>query len=210
MKKKRIVFFMIVFLCFFITSAFARFSGKPSFRLEELYRFDIKTSKSNLVITRLNAALSYLGAGKKEAFKLIPYIEGQWNHKYDTWIRHKVGLEIGRDIFKWLYLGQGFHYADLDENDRDREIFRKDDTAEGLTRVKVSFPLPKMKNKLKGYIMNEFTYNLEENEGYRNDSIIGAVMPIGKNAEANLDWRHIDRIHYYDSDTVEVSLALLF
>jgi len=213
-KRSLIPLFVIVFICSFADNVFAKFTDRPRFRLEQLYRCDLKTNKSNLYINRFNATLNYKIERWNQEFKIIPYIENQLNIEHEVWIRNEFGVELGRDITSWMYFGQNFHYADLKEDDRDREDFRRGNRAEWRSRLKFHLPLIKEKDtgevKLRGYVLNEYTYNLEDGKGYKNEVVIGAVVSIIKDIELNVDWRHIDRVNYYDSDNAEFSCTLLF
>ena len=64
--------------------------------------------------------------------------------------------------------------------------------------------------KLKGFVLNEYNYAFEEGRGICNELAIGLIVPVNKYMETQINWRHIDRIHYYDSDTFEAALTLIF
>ena len=68
-----------------------------------------------------------------------------------------------------------------------------------------------MPNKdIKGYISGEYTYDFRSGQGTRIESIAGMLVPVGKSWEANAAWRHRDRIHADDCDTLEAGVTYIF
>jgi hypothetical protein len=63
---------------------------------------------------------------------------------------------------------------------------------------------------LNGFAIEEYTYDLDEGDGIRNEVTGGFIIPVSKNIETEIAWRHIDPVHYYDSDTVEASVTFVF
>ena len=81
---------------------------------------------------------------------------------------------------------------------------------EAVSIVTLSRRLIPGKALLKGYISGEYTYDFRLGRGTRVESIAGLLIPLAKEAELNLDWRHRDRIHSDDCDTFELSASYKF
>lgn len=201
---------MLSFLLFCTCNSFAAW-GKPEFRLTELYRYDLRQDNHELWISRASAALSYLGADKSSLFKITPFFEGRRNVDKNIWEREELGMEIGKDIFPWLYLGDAVQYVWLNEDYQYYGRYKKRQYLASESRFLLSHSLlPARFFTLKGFILDEYTYDFNKARGTCNEVAIGLIIPLGKYAETQLNWRHIDRIHFYDSDVIEGALTLVF
>ena len=212
LKVKIIVFLVLSFL-FIFSSAYADWAKKPEFRLTHLYRYDLRQDFRKLYADRISATFSYLDDEGKTLLKLMPFLETRRNIKWDIWERKSLGIEIGKDIFFWLYFGESIQKVWAREDYRNWYIplYVKRDYMESVTRLCFTHNILSGKNfKLKGFVLNEYTFNFDRGAGVRNEVAIGFVLPLSKYIETSIDWRHIDRIHYYDSDTAEASLSLVF
>lgn len=198
-------------LLLFASVAFAAWNKKPEFRWQQLYRYDLRQDNHQLYVNRLSMALGYLDKKEKSLFKLTPYLEMRRNIDKDLWERKELGIEIGKDIFSWLYLGEAIQRGWMREDYRYRADYEKISYAESETRLLFSHSLLNNKYiKLKGFVLGEYTYDFDEGKGVRNEVAIGLIMPIAKFIETDIHWRHIDRIPYYDSDTFEAAVSLVF
>jgi len=207
--KKRTAVLASIFL--FISCAFASWDKKPEFRWTQLYRYDLRQDNHRLYNNRLALAFSYLDSKGKALFKLTPFFEIKRNIGKDLWERKELGIEIGKDILPWLYVGEAIQQSWKKEDYRWYTNYEKEDSVESETRLMFCHNLLSNKYiKLKGFILDEYTYDFNEDRGIRNEVAIGVIAPIGKYIETGINWRHIDRIHYYDSDTFEASLTLVF
>lgn len=187
--------------------------SRPEFRLQQTYRYELKKDrdKHRYYIVRLSMSSVFSNALGKELFKITPFFEARRNTREGHWERREVGLEAGKDILPWLYFGQAVEQVWAKEDYRYYGDYESRDFPETETRILLSHNLlPDRFIKLKGFILDEYTYDLVKGRGMRNEAAVGMTLPIGKYLEAQIDWRHIDRIHYYDSDTFEGSLTLIF
>lgn len=209
--KAKAVILTSSFLGLFISSVFAYWDKKPQFRWMQLLRYDTRHADHNLYTNHLSATFNYLGKKEKPLLKLIPFFELRRNVDKGLWERKELGIEIGKDIFSWLYLGQGIQAVWLKEAYREVPIGRSRDSTESETRLVFSRNFFSHKHiSVKGYLLDEYTYDFGRGEGTRNEVAIGLNMPIGKFIETDINWRHIDRIHDYDSDTIEAQVTLVF
>lgn len=209
--KIKLVFCCSLFFLFINSAAEASWDKKPEFRWQELYRYERSRNKHRLYNNRFSATFNYLDAEEKELFKITPFFEIRRNITKDFWERKELGVEIGKDIFPWFYLGETMQKGWMKEDYRNYTDYEKRNYTESETRLLLSHYF--LSNKyigLKGFILDEYTYDFEAESAARNEVAIGVIVPIGKYIETGINWRHIDRVSYYDSDTFEASLTLIF
>ncbi|MBM3246677.1 MAG: hypothetical protein FJZ13_05075 [Candidatus Omnitrophica bacterium] len=198
---------------FLLFSAAVSFAGweRPQARWTQLYRWDDRRDHNQLYINRLAVICDYLDAAEKSLFKITPYFEARRNIIDDIWVREELGVEIGKDIFPWFYLGEAVQKVWAKEDYHDYRDYKRNDCTESETRILFSHSLlPDRYFKLIGFALNEYTYEFDRGAGTRNEVAIGLTLPIGRFVETTVNWRHIDRIHYYDSDALEGSVTLIF
>jgi len=209
--RKRAAAFAFVLLFSWFSFAFAGWDKKPEFRWTQLYRYDIRQDNHQLYNNRISAAFNYLDSQQKQLFEITPFFEIRRNIDKGLTERKEAGLEIGKDIAPWMYLGEGFQYVWIKEDYLFYGDYEKNGFAEAETRLMFSHTLlDKAYLKLKGFVLEEYTYDFDQGAGMRNEVAIGFIVPIGKYVEAGVNWRHIDRVTYYDSDTCEATVTLVF
>jgi hypothetical protein len=212
LKVKINIFLGLSFL-FIFSSAYAGWAQKPEFRLTHLYRYDLRQDFRSLYTDRISIAFAYLDNQEKPLFKLMPFFEIRRNVERDFWARKEAGIEIGKDIFSWFYLGESIQKVWMKEDFRNwlQPIYEKIDRTELETRLCFTHILLSARNfKLKGFLLDEYTFDFDDGKGTLNEVAAGVIFPIGKYIETTLNWRHTDRITYYDTDAVEASLSLVF
>ncbi len=189
----------------------AAWDRKPHFRWTQRYRHDLRQDNHQLYLNRFSPELNYLDKQNKSLVKFIPFFEIRRNIDKDLWERKELGIEIGKDIFSWLYLGEAIQKGWMKEDYSTYANYEKRDYLESETRLLLSHNLLASKYiKLKAFILDEYTYDFDKGEIRRNELAAGLVIPIGKYIETETNWRHIDRIHYYDSDVLEASISIVF
>jgi len=207
--KVSILTALLLSLAFFTT--FAAWDERPEFRWQQLYRYDTRQDNHQLYTNRISFAFNYLDSKKESLYKLTPFFEIRRNIDKGLWERKELGVEIGKDVFPWLYLGEAMQKVWMNEDYRYYTDYEKRDYAGAETRLMFSRNLlSKGHVKLKGFVLDEYTFDFDRGAGTCNEVAIGVIMPLGKYIETGINWRHIDRIHYYDSDTCEASVTLIF
>jgi hypothetical protein len=207
---KRFILSALVLLLL-VPKAFAGWDKKPEFRWQQLYHRDTRQSGHQLYSNRFWATFNYLDKEGKSLFKLAPFFEMRRNIDQDLWERRKLGAELGKDITPWMYLGDAIQYDWMNEDYRYYTQYEKRDFAESETKLLFHHQL--FSNKyitLNGFFLEQYTTELNDLSGKCNEVAIGLIVPVGKYLETCINWRHIDRIHYYDSDTFDVSATLIF
>ena len=208
--KTAAILLISLFLLLFASNSFASWN-KPEFRLSELYRYDCRDEGHELFITRASVILNYANASGEQLFKIVPFFEARRNIKKSLWERKELGLEIGRDFLSWLYLGEAVQWCWTDEDYQRYRQYAKRKYAESETRLLLSHKLFSIGSReLKGFVLNEYTYDFNKGRGIRNELAGGFTLPIVKHLEMQINWRHIDRIHFYDSDVAEGAFTLVF
>jgi hypothetical protein len=193
------------------SSVFASWERKPKFRWTQLYRYDLRQDNHQLYTNRISSTFYYMGNEDKALFEATAFFEARRNVNKDLWERKELGLELGRSIFNWLYLGQAFQKGWMNEDFRTYGSYEKMNYFESETRLLLGHTLLSIGNfDLKGYALNEYTYDFDEEKSKFNELVIGLILPISGFMVLNINWRHIDRIHYYDSDTFEGSFSIEF
>jgi hypothetical protein len=201
--------FLIVFVC--ASVSFAAWDKNPVLRFKQLYRYDTRHSSHRYVSERVSSVFKYLDRDNKPLFILTPFFQIRRNIAKSVGNREEIGTEIGKDIVPWFYIGESFQYVWLKEDYRYYNVYEKKNYAEGVTRLVLSHNLMKTRFiTVNGFAFEEYTYDFNDGRAIRNEVVGGFTVPINKNAETEINWRHIDPIHYYDSDTVEASVTFIF
>lgn len=209
--KTKILILIGSFLFLHISITFAAWDKKPEFRLEELYRSDFREDNHSLYSNRVSATFIYQDRNDKALLKFKPFFEARFNIEKDLWERKEWGLEIGRDILPWFYFGQAIQSLLRNEDYEFRQIYKKRKNVESETKFLLSHNLISgEKIKLTGFILDEYTYDFNGGVSTRNEIAAGLIMPLNKHLETQINWRHIDRIHFYDSDVIESVVTLIF
>ena len=141
----------------------------------------------------------------KSRLHLIPFLEARWDLDRSSWSRVELGGEMGVQLLPWFYAGHGIHQAWLSP-ERDRPEW------EIRTLVHIPLSLLKINRKPVGlYVLNEYTYDLREGRGVRNEVAAGFKVPLPvPRLSAMLGWRHVDPVHFPDMDQLEASLQAEF
>ncbi len=209
MKLK--LFLLAFSVVFSVSSAFAQWDKRPEFRWKQYFRYDSRIEIKSLYVNRYSLSFNYLDSKQQQLLKITPFFEMRRNFHTDLWEREELGLEIGKDIFPWLYIGQSIEKVWRNEDWHAPRFYERDRTTETRTRAVYTKSLIKNKSfTLKGSIADEFYFDADDGRLARNEVAIGVGMPLRKYLELGLNWRHIDRIDYYDSDTFESSVTLIF
>ncbi|MDP1852923.1 MAG: hypothetical protein Q8L26_01770 [Candidatus Omnitrophota bacterium] len=193
-------------------AAFAEWE-KPKVEFSNSYRYLFR-ERHSIYIQRGEFKFSYdRGTDNFAKIKLSPFIELRNNLQKDKLEYKEIGFEFGTDIFPWFYAGESFQYSRYNY-DWVNWLWhpRIKYAAEAETRLKFMLPVYQLseERKIIAYVLNEFTYSFKLAEGTRNEVVLGITIPVTKYTEIGFDWRHIDRIHDFDSDALEANVSLIF
>ncbi len=187
------------------------FADRPVFQLNQGARANLrdKGDVASEFIERLE--LQWL---VRSDWWLIPFGEARDNLDQGLWSRMEAGVELrGRPFapwkrpLSWITVGSGFQRAWV-KPDSDRFEW------EGRFLVGVPLPWAVRSKPVEVYALNEYTVDLEEGQGIRNEMGAGFKIPLPGWARwdpfLTLGWRHVDLIHELDDDQFEGSLDLSF
>jgi len=177
-----------------------------------LFNYDIRHSDENFFANRIAAFFTKPFNIKSIPItaKATPFVEVRHSVRRHKRERLATGVEFGLEPKNLFYLGEQFRYVWHSEQLYNRGVIKDIDMFEAVSILTLSCRLIPHKDILKGYISGEYTYDFRKGSGTRIESLAGILMPIGKSFEANLDWRHRDRIHADDCDTFEMSGSYKF
>jgi len=135
---------------------------------------------------------------------MIPYAQIRQNLHNHQIERVAVGVELGLHMFSWLYLAERFQQIWRDEALYTPDQLNAEEMAEAITHLFFTIPMFNLgKRSVEAYFSEDHTYDFRDKRATRNEIAAGLRVPLGKRFTISLGWRHIDRIHFYDSDTIE-------
>ena len=203
LSKYTTVVIILFFLFVSVSLVFADWQ-KPQFKFIQSYREDVRGQVGDLFIERLSGTFSYYEDGDL-LFEVSPFFEKRfsvYNIENESWVKQKSGIELGTNLLPFFYFSESFQYTCFED---------EKDTPEIETSLILSNRLMSLGNKeLEWFAFGQHVLDLDEGKGVRNESGLGIIIPVLEFLEAKLNWRHIDRIHGYDSDTVELSFDCVF
>lgn len=180
----------------------------PSLRYSVLVNNDIRHADENFLSHRLEAPFNK-ALNDKIAAKVTPFVEYRSSLRRHKRERVSLGAQAGLEFAGFFYIGEELRQVWRSEPVYNRGVIKNINILESLSIIKISFPLLPDKN-IKGYACGEYTYDFRLGRGTRIESIAGMLIPAGKSWEVNLDWRHRDRIHADDCDTLEAGITYIF
>jgi len=167
-------------------------------------RINTRDEEDSAYVTRLAIAHGY-NLMEEYDIKLEYQAFGETRYLWDQeeWQRSELGMEFGFRFLKdWVYLGESVHYAWLKNTG---------DTFELETRLEVDIPIKLTEEyTITLALLEEYTYATKESKATRNEIAGLFYIPVYKWLELQAGWRHIDRIHDYDSDQVELTAVLKY
>lgn len=209
--KKAVAVIILGFVFFSYSLALANIAAPPM-RYSVLYNNDIRHGEENFWSSRLEAFFEkglYLGS-KEVSAKMIPFVEQRYSVERRKRERTMAGVEFGIEPSGFLYIAEQFRYSWYSEALHQRRVIENTDMPEALTKITLSRHLIPGKETLKGYVSAEHTYDFRDGRASRVEVIAGILTALGKDWQANVDWRHRDRIHNFDCDTFEASVSYDF
>ena len=200
---------MFVAALFLVLSSPSWAQRSPSFRLSQGARANWResTGLTSEAVSRMEIVLL-----RRARWRVLPFFETRRAVARDAWSRLELGVEIATKPFlgsfppfSWLTLASGFQQAWLSPGS---------DHPEWEVRALFDVPIPKLKVRSTPagfYLLNEYTYDLEEGAGVRNETGVGVLVPLPmRHFSLLLGWRHVDRVHFTDVDQFEGSLIAEF
>lgn len=195
---------MALFSCSLASAAIK----KPGARYSVLVNNDLRHADENFIANRLESPFNKELSDKVTA-RLTPFVEYRYSLRRHKRERVSLGAQAGLELAGFFYAAEELRQVWRSEPVYNRGIIKNTNMTEALSILKLSFPLLP-KRDIKGYISGEYTYDFRFGRGTRVESIAGMLIPVGKSWEANAAWRHRDRIHADDCDTLEAGVTYIF
>ncbi len=169
------------------------------FKTRQSVRYDISEDHEDWYVFRLWGESYYKPRDMYNTFKVAPFFETRYHFHSKQLCRTEIGVEVGTDLFKWLYWGESLQYAVLHPGR---------DGIELESTLIFNWPFRIKGHDFTAYLFEEHTYAFVFGEGTINEFGVTLTWQPGDNTKFLFGWRHTDRIHYYDTDQIE--LAVIF
>ena len=205
MKRIKIFCLLAVMVVHFLIPRFL-YAAEKNWELKnyQAVRIDRKREKDHTYLNRLGFPIYYRFSGDLDVkLEVQPFAETQYKWDAGEWSRTEAGIEVGFRLTQWAYAGESIHYAWLEENENTPEL-------ETRLEMNIPFVLNSTGYKLTLALIEEYTYATRGHKASRNEIAANIIIPVCSYLELVCGWRHIDRIHDYDSDQVEVGGLIKF
>jgi len=180
--------------------------------LNPAYSADIKDKNSFLLDIRNNDNSIYLNRFSVSKniseydIKTSIFSELQWHSGTSRWEKITAGVEAEKPFLKYFYCGESVHF--ICGQILDYMTFDPGNmSVEATTKLGFAYPLSK---KLSFRVCNEYSYNLEKGSAGLNEVLVDIPYQINDNLCFGIGWRHVDRIHAFDSDYAVTSITSKF
>jgi hypothetical protein len=164
--------------------------------------------KDNIYLGRLS--LRFNPIAKIHNRQAVITASGEVRHSLDKnrSFGERIGLEVGSSLLDWVYLGTQINFL---FSLREGGVEPHEDEFHWQGNVVITpwtYKLPK--GNLKLCLSNEYSYNLTEGVPFRNEVAVTFDWEVSERLTIPVGWRHIDRVHYYDSDQIEIGAIMTF
>lgn len=190
--------------------AFTEITDK-GFEFQQTVRRSTTDGDDSLYLSRITGFLKGRDPLTGKIVKFAPFYEYQHEFQTDTWWRKEIGAEIGTSFFGDIfYYGASFQHVWQQPEAYEVEVL--EETTEWESRFIITLPINWgiFKGKAKLRIFEEYTYDFTRGQGTINQVGAHVEWQFKENVKIPFGWRHIDRIHDFDSDTIETSVIFSF
>ena len=176
---------------------------KPAVQIEQAYRYDIQQEPEteDLYLGRLALIFPLTPKLEWRVNDLAVFFEARHNFNTDRLSRQELGLELSHSLHRWFQWRESLQQVFLSPGKNVLEI---------ESRLLFDFPLPPNQWNVHLYALEEHTYAITLGEITLNEITGGLRLPIKNLAAFWLGWRHVDRVHQFDSDLLEAGMDLTF
>ena len=203
---------LVVFVFFITPSAFAEVTDM-GFENRHTVRIGIRSDEDDydFYLTRAQGYVDYSFSQLERTVRFLPFFEYQSNLDTDTWWRKELGAEVGLEFFDgFLYYGASFQHVWQKEENYPVELL--EETTEWESRFvfnpKIDWWL--FKDHLDLKVFEEYTYDFNRGQGTFNEIGLTIDWKVLENLKVAVGFRHVDRIHDFDSDLLEFSVLFSF
>jgi len=195
---------------FLTVPAFAEIEDS-GFQTQQAVRVSTTDSDDSIYLARLTGFLEGQCPLTGKLVRFAPFVEYQHEFESNVWWRKETGAEVSTSFFDdVLYYGASFQYVWQQERYYEVEIL--EETVEWESRLVITPPVEWgiFKDKAKLRIFDEYTYDFTRGQVTINQVGAAVEWQLKENLKIPVGWRHIDRIHDFDSDLLEASVLFTF
>ena len=191
---------------FLISIAIQLFLVNPVFSLDlntrDEYLLDIRGDDGDIY----RSCITLNKKIESPEIEVSAFLDSQWNLETCKWEKVLLGLETGKSIWEYLYIGQSLQLISGEMLDY-MPFSVESKSLDTTTKIKVNIPFLKY---FSFCAFEEYSLNIEEwRDGY-NEVGVEFVYTPKKLFSISLGWRHTDRIHNFDTDYASMSLSFHF
>ena len=175
---------------------------KPNLQLEQMYGYDLQQEPETEDRYRLRLSADFpLDSNRKSLQNCLSgFFEFRYNFDLNRIDHEQIGLAFLTSLHHWIQWKQSLQQAIL-PSEKNR--------LETESSLLLNIPPPTWKWKINLYVLEEYTYALTLGEATDNEFSAGLRIPLKKlKTTLLLGWHHLDRIHQFDSDFLELGLQL--
>jgi hypothetical protein len=184
---------------------------KVKFESRHTMRLATSNSDDSFYLSRVQSLIYYDISRVAHTIRIVPFFEYQHNIDTNRWWRKEIGIEIGSFFWNNLfYYGASLQHIWQQEQNYPIELLKQ--TTEWESRFLFTFPIQWkiFKDRLNLQFFDEYTYDFKRGQTTFNEVGITFNWQIMKGLEVPFGWRHIDRVHDYDADLIELSISFSF
>ncbi|MBU4148735.1 MAG: hypothetical protein KKB52_00100 [Candidatus Omnitrophica bacterium] len=166
------------------------------------YLLDVRGDDGDIILNRITLHNQL----KSPELEMTAFSEAQWNIGTSEWEKITMGAEIGKYVYKWLYLGQSLQF--MSGEMLDYMAFEVDNRSiDSTTKIAIGIPIIE---DLCLRLFEEYSINIEKGKEEYCEIGIELNYDIRGYCSIGIGWRHTDRIHNFDSDYISSSIILNF
>ncbi len=193
----------VIFTCF-TDYSFAQDKDKKTFEIRDKtsYLFDVRGDDGDILLNHfcLHKNIESIKTG------LFAFSELQWSFETSDWEKITMGIGAEKTLWNYLYASQTIQLISgqiLDHIDLKTDNISYDATS----RIGLYVTLPK---NFALDIFEEYSYNIEEGKEEYCESVAELIYNFKESCSLIVGWRHIDRVHRFDTDYITSSVSLKF
>jgi len=197
---KSVIKIFAIFISIQLVSINIAYAAEVNLRSE--YLVDIRRDDGDIYLNRLSVHKKL----DSPEMTISAFGEGQWNLETDEWEKVMFGLEVEKNLWQYLYIGQSIQTISgemLDYMAFDADSYSIDTT----TKIRIRIPLFK---DFSLHAFEEYSLNLEKGRDEYCETGAEVVYSPVDLCSISIGWRHTDRIHNLDTDYLNISTTLKF
>ena len=194
LSSKLIIYAIFLAVCA-VSSAAAADMGVA---MQNSMRWDISDTESEYYI-RLDTSVENRKIFAAQNVDLMPFITAKYHFQQSDFHRVALGTEARLHLTDWLYLGNALAFE---------RYTTKPNAPEFIFTIDAELPFAA--DTFWIYLHDEYIFDFRSEQGEENDLGIGARIRLKDQLKLQLGWWHVDRIHDFDTDMLEIMCIFRF